>query len=266
VNPKLARAKLLYQIRGLRWLAVSALAELPLWPRMVSSFTSGLSVLSSPSWLAAVGGVHSNQLWAERRDAIRRVAREHLGASPCAVLEIGTWFGRGSTQVWLEALPSGSTLMCVDVWRPYMQPGENVKATANMDGMSRIALMSVLKETARAEQRGISMSIVRASASEFLPLLRDQSFDLIYVDGSHIYQDVKRDLEQASRLIKPGGVICGDDLDQKPTVDLLAVARQHLDSDTFVLTDGSAIHPGVMLAVAEAFGDVDSQDGFWWRR
>jgi predicted O-methyltransferase YrrM len=96
-------------------------------------------------------------------------------------------------------------------------------------------------------------------------MLRDRSFDLIYVDGSHIYGDVKRDLEQASRLIRPGGLICGDDLDQAPTADLLAIARQHLEDDTHVLPDGSAIHPGVMLAVTEAFGDVRSEGGFWWR-
>lgn len=40
---------------------------------------------------------------------------------------------------------------------------------------------------------------------------KESSVDFIYVDGSHEYEDVKRDLELYLPLIKPGGYIAGHD-------------------------------------------------------
>ena len=36
-------------------------------------------------------------------------------------------------------------------------------------------------------------------------------FDWIYIDGNHLYEFVKQDLELAFQKVKPGGFICGDD-------------------------------------------------------
>lgn len=44
-------------------------------------------------------------------------------------------------------------------------------------------------------------------------LFKDIKFDLIYVDGSHWYHDVKQDLENFYPLVREGGIFCGDDYD-----------------------------------------------------
>lgn len=36
-------------------------------------------------------------------------------------------------------------------------------------------------------------------------------FDLIYVDGSHLYEDVKNDLYEAWKVLKPNGLLMADD-------------------------------------------------------
>jgi hypothetical protein len=36
--------------------------------------------------------------------------------------------------------------------------------------------------------------------------------DLIYIDGSHVYEDVKTDILAFKKLLAPGGVMFGDDL------------------------------------------------------
>jgi len=36
-------------------------------------------------------------------------------------------------------------------------------------------------------------------------------FDVIYIDGDHSYQGVKRDLQLALKKVRPGGFICGHD-------------------------------------------------------
>jgi predicted O-methyltransferase YrrM len=256
---KLKRARLLYGERGLKWLMVSALGELPIIP---SIFVKLANATLPSGLLVAMAGVHSNQLWQERRASINRVARQFL-TKPCDALEIGTWMGKGSTQVWLQTLPAGSSLMLIDAWRPYIAEGEAMAATAGMDSLHHVAINTALREVYKSAAN-LAVSLVRATSKAFLPLLKDRSFDLIYIDGSHYYLDAKSDMQEAKRLLRPGGLICGDDLDTAPRDDLIALARQNLDGDLVVLPDGTAFHPGVMLAVSEEFERVNCENGFWW--
>lgn len=39
----------------------------------------------------------------------------------------------------------------------------------------------------------------------------DEFFDWVYIDASHDYRSVKKDLEAARRKVKPAGLICGHD-------------------------------------------------------
>jgi hypothetical protein len=89
-------------------------------------------------------------------------------------------------------------------------------------------------------------------------------FDLIYIDASHIYPDVKFDIQSAKRLIKDKGMICGDDLDLKITEDLIGIAKEKISLDLFILPNGEAIHPGVLLSVHEEFEAVNQKNGTWW--
>lgn len=43
-------------------------------------------------------------------------------------------------------------------------------------------------------------------------------FDLIYVDGSHLYKDVKNDLYEAWRFLNEGGLLMIDDWDHKKNI------------------------------------------------
>jgi len=87
---------------------------------------------------------------------------------------------------------------------------------------------------------------------------------LIYIDASHIYPDIKFDIQSAKRLIKDKGMICGDDLDLKITEELIAIAKKNVELDLYLLPNGEAIHPGVLLAVYEEFEEVNQKNGTWW--
>ena len=64
--------------------------------------------------------------------------------------------------------------------------------------------------------------------------------DLIYIDASHDYEDVRVDLEAYWPLLNEGGVIFGDDYNEHQW-------------------------PGVVEAVNEffAFTTIQSKEGFW---
>lgn len=38
-----------------------------------------------------------------------------------------------------------------------------------------------------------------------------EKFDLIYIDGSHTYEDIKTDIFNCLKFLKPGGFLCGHD-------------------------------------------------------
>jgi len=109
-----------------------------------------------------------------------------------------------------------------------------------------------------------SVSILRESSRKALPLLETGSFDIIYIDGCHAYESVLADIGEAKRLIKPGGIICGDDLEvQLHECDRrFAFANREVDVPQDPKT-GKQFHPGVTLAVGQEFGEVGEYLGFW---
>lgn len=56
---------------------------------------------------------------AEREAALIDICRSLNSRGKVRVLEIGTWFGEGSTKAFLENLNPGSTLISIDLWLPY---------------------------------------------------------------------------------------------------------------------------------------------------
>lgn len=52
---------------------------------------------------------------------------------------------------------------------------------------------------------------VQQKSDMVLPLFKDETFDFIYVDGSHDSQNIIRDGMESRRLLKPGGILIFDD-------------------------------------------------------
>jgi hypothetical protein len=214
--------------------------------------------------------VPMNQAWPARLP-IMEACIQRLLSSPVNALEIGTWFGLGSTQIWLKTLPPGSTLTLIDAWRPYSSE-DDLKVSdgfnyREMDELSSKALLSTLKEITDREKTGnsIEVNVVRARAGSFLKQLRPDQFDFIYIDGSHYYADIKTDIQCAKSLAKDSfSIICGDDCEALPTENLLAFAKQNVTRDFIQHPSGTSFHPGVMLAISEEFKDVNMKNGFWW--
>lgn len=217
--------------------------------------------------------VPENQAQPKRVNAMRELlGRAFPADTPIRALEIGVWYGTGSTQLWLDNLPTGSDLVLLDSWRPYASTadvsGPELRPTywdyAKMDSLSTDAFLSAFLNVRRFEnecpERRINVSMIRAKAATLLP---NSSFDFIYIDADHKYDSVKQDIVQAKRLIdRRNGVVCGDDLEKLPPPELIELARQHPDRD--YLKGSYGYHPGVCLAVAEEFPAVNMVDGFWW--
>jgi hypothetical protein len=212
--------------------------------------------------------IAQNQAWDFRAPIMKTLIQEAF-TGPVSALEIGVWYGIGSTNIWLENLKPGSTLCLVDAWKPYSSVQDLADKEYNykkMDDLSTDAYLSAFLNVKKFESendKNINIQLTRGDSAKYLPMLRDGVFDFIYIDGDHKYDKVKSDIQQAKRLVnKRYGIICGDDLEKLPTPELVELSRVNKGRD--YLRGGHEFHPGVLLAVAEEFTAVNMINGFWW--
>jgi predicted O-methyltransferase YrrM len=64
--------------------------------------------------------------------------------------------------------------------------------------------------------------------------------DLVFIDGNHAYEQVKRDIKRARKIAKRGGIIAGHDYSHEANC------------------------PGVKQAVDELYPSINRADSIWW--
>lgn len=219
-----------------------------------------------------VKAVNQSLVQTRRAAAMAALAKKAFRTKVKA-LEIGVWYGAGSTNIWLDNFMPGSDLVLVDAWRPYASSadvsGDDFGAAnwdyAKMDGLSSEAFLSAFLNVRKFEneKNDKNVSLIRGKSSALLPLFKDACFDFIYIDADHKYESVKSDIVNAKRLVnKKFGIICGDDLEMLPTREIVDLARDYKDRD--YIKGDYGYHPGVCLAISEEFASVNMSDGFWW--
>lgn len=212
----------------------------------------------------------NNEAAPPSRSEVMRALISNAFHNPISALEIGVWFGTGSTNIWLDCLQRKSNLVLVDAWRPYASGADLQDKEWDYrrdDSLSTDAFLSTFLNVKKFEEekkeKEINISIVRGKTDGILPLFSENIFDFIYIDGDHKYKIAKSDIKHAKRLVrKDFGIICGDDLEQLPSPYLLELAQQHKDLD--FLRAPHYFHPGMLLAISEEFPEVNMVNGFWW--
>jgi predicted O-methyltransferase YrrM len=209
-----------------------------------------------------------NQAAPWRVEGMKQVIAEF--DKPINALEIGAWYGEGSTRIWLEALHETSSITIIDYWKPYCTEKDyqdNMFDYKKMDEMTHDAYINTINVVREYEaKKDVDVTLIRGSSKTYLKNFNDEIFDFIYIDGAHHYDAVKSDIVQAKRLIKKDfGIICGDDYENDPTEEMLELARANKDVDFLKHPGVNHFHPGPLLAIYEEFkGEVNRHDGFWW--
>lgn len=196
----------------------------------------------------------------------RLIEQQAVGKARLTVLEVGSYEG-GSALALSAAIAlrceHGGTVTCVDPWQPYLLEADigsndtcHQMQAALQDGTVFERFCVNIKHA--HGKAPISFHVGTLKSAVMVCVVIDEQFDLIYIDGSHAYQDVRNDIRLAKPLLKVGGVMCGDDLErQLHEVDReFAVRNKHRE-----FTGG--YHPGVTLAVGRAFGKVWCEDAVW---
>ena len=157
------------------------------------------------------GSKHKNPRATQRKAGKReRLLEQMPTGGTCA--EIGVWEGDFSARI-LE-VNEPRLLHLVDPWkhesdevyRSACYGGKKATDQEQMDAVySRVA-----KRFATQIQAG-TVIIHRSPSAEAVSAFPDGYFDWIYIDGNHLYEFVKLDLELWYPKVKSGGYITGDD-------------------------------------------------------
>lgn len=198
---------------------------------------------------------------------------DRRGGKPLKILEIGSWAG-GSAITWACALERHNDgrgiVMCIDPWRPYFELSTSDQTEGSdayhemQKALEEDGIYSLFLHNIKASGHERLIVPIRGKSDELLPILQQEGFDLIFIDGAHDYASVSKDLGNCSRLVVQGGIICGDDLElQHHQIDTVH-GWEHRQKD-YILDPLSNrwYHPGVTFAVFERFGKVSERDGFW---
>lgn len=195
---------------------------------------------------------------------------------PYHILEIGSWAG-GSAITWADAIRKYNNgkgaVTCIDAWQLYFKPElcsdfQDVDQYHEMaEALSDGRIYQLFTHNVSASGNSDLVKPIRGFSYEILPSLEEESFDLIFVDGAHDYENVKKDLINLERLVRNTGIVCGDDLELQISQAEIGHARANGHRD-YICDPQTQVwfHPGVSLAVGEYFGEVSSWEGFWAMR
>jgi len=173
---------------------------------------------------------------------------------PQTVVEFGSWYGNSTVAMALAARDAkieNFRLYAVDTWLGSIEnwkreSGHNSKKDMRLSESGRPQFydrfIRNIKWT-RVEDLVIPLSMTTDTAWRWLQWECIEA-DLLYIDASHLYEDVAADIDGAQTIMKKGGILCGDDY----------------------APEGGVHKEGVSRAVNEKIGysNIRLEGSFWW--
>jgi predicted O-methyltransferase YrrM len=146
-------------------------------------------------------------LRANEADYLTALARDLV------VLEIGSFLGRSTVAL----ARSAKLVVSVDHHRGSAehQPGAPSFLAPLVDRIDPTRIDTAGHFIDQLTEHGVRDRVcaIIGAADVACPLLREESFDLVFIDGSHDVGSVERDLRHADRLVKQTGTIALHDFD-----------------------------------------------------
>lgn len=147
-------------------------------------------------------------------------------------VEVGSWKGRSSAYMAVEIANSNKDIRfyCVDTWQ-----GSKEHQDRDLSNLYQ----TFLDNMRPVEHYYMPLKINSLEASR---KFRDNSLDFVFLDASHEYEDVKKDILAWLPKLKPGGILAGHDY--YPNGEYFPGVKRAADEllDNLVLSENCFIH------------------------
>lgn len=169
------------------------------------------------------------------------------------ICEVGCWTGCSTAILGSFAKENKGLVYVVDWFKGSCK-------TALEDAAKKEDIFSIFKKNMEALGLQDNVCVFHVSSQQAVRVIRDGIFDLVFIDGNHIYPYIKEDLEMWFPKVKKGGILCGHDCETTPD-------KVPYDINSFLDVDyHEGKHPGVIKAVFEKFPKANIEATLWWVR
>lgn len=152
-------------------------------------------------WLDLPGPV-----WFSGAEIYRRFVENVTG--PAVAVELGAWKGRSACFMGVEIANSGKPVRFYD-GRPHWQGSVGEEVYDSDPDVRSGRLYAVFLENIQPVADHVN--VIRGDSAAAAAAFEDESVDFLYIDESHRYEQVLRDLMAWYPKVKPGGLIAGDE-------------------------------------------------------
>jgi predicted O-methyltransferase YrrM len=147
-------------------------------------------------------------------------------------VEVGSWKGKSSAYMAVEIANSNKDIefYCIDTW----------EGSVEHEGMKELPqLYNIFLDNMKSvEEYYFPLKIYSLDACK---KFKDNSLDFVFLDASHEYEDIKKDIKAWLPKIKSGGILAGHDY----------------------YNEGTDWFPGVKQAVNEMLDEFDCSEDCW---
>lgn len=186
------------------------------------------------------------------RHLIQSVSNKNIIA-----VEIGSFLGNGSTNVFFDEIKKkGGCLYCVDTWKGNKNVAWHAKLAAEYDLFSTFTYNVDLYGGSEIVKPLVMDSLSAAK------IFKNNSCDLIFIDGDHSYEGIKSDIESWLPKLRKGGLLCGHDCEGRLSGLDESLIKSNRDKDFIEIQNFkfAGVHPGIVLCVDEVF----NSNAFLW--
>lgn len=132
-----------------------------------------------------------------------RAIRAYCGNEPMRGAEIGTWKG-ANARILLERFPTLSMLMVDNFETPSTAQGYKQRHQTQINEVLQQARSVALDYAERC-------TLIVGNSQDIAPQIDDASLDFVFLDASHLYEDVKADINAWVPKVRQGGAVIGHD-------------------------------------------------------
>lgn len=120
------------------------------------------------------------------------------------VVEIGCWRGKSSTFLAVEIINSGKRIKldCVDTWKGSSEHNLDSESAQEELYISFLKNIEPVRDV---------INPIRTTSLWAVSLYKDESLDFVFIDASHDYDNVSKDIAAWIPKVKKGGILAGHD-------------------------------------------------------